>query len=170
MARQKPNTLRVDNREWKKMRKRLRQGNADVVANVGFFPESRYGPENDNLPVAQVAQWSEEGTRGGQNNGSGIPARPFMRYTIQSLRKDKEVSKILTREFNLFLEGRSTRTQMARSLGEHAKREMKANMVKWSAPENSPFTVQQKGFNNPLIETGQMYDSVDVKMGKRAKK
>lgn len=168
MAKQKLNTVRVNNKEWNKIKRRMTSGGDSIVAKVGFFPESRYGPENDNLPVATVAMWQEEGTRGGQNNGSGIPARPFMRYTIESLRKgDKDYSNILRREFVRFLDGKITKSKMISELGDYTKDQMKDNIVRWSTPPNSQSTIDRKGFNDPLVESGKMWQSVDSKLGRR---
>ena len=58
-----------DTRVWESMKKNLKAGK-HLSVNVGFFDEM-YGPENDNLYVAQVAQWQEEGT-------DKIPMRPLV--------------------------------------------------------------------------------------------
>lgn len=159
--------LRKDTREWEKIKRRMVKAKTNVDAKVGFFPESRYGPDNDNLSVAQVAQWQEEGTRGGQKNGSGIPARPFMRTSIRGLRKDKDFSKAVIEGFVGLLDNRLTASAWAESLGLVAKRSMQDNIVKWATPPNSQRTIDLKGFNDPLVERGKMWESVDVKLGRK---
>ena len=34
----------------------------------------------------------------------------------------------------------------------------------WSIPMNAPLTVELKGFNDPLIDTGKMLDSVEYRV------
>lgn len=62
-----------------KARKNLQDIDKKVV-QVGFF-DTYYGPENDNLPVATVAMWNEE--------GEGVQMRSFIRAgfieTLKSL-------------------------------------------------------------------------------------
>jgi hypothetical protein len=37
-------------------------------------------------------------------------------------------------------------------------------IIAWDTPPNSPQTVEAKGFNDPLINTGKMLESVDFKV------
>ncbi|HBD0337127.1 TPA: hypothetical protein KGE85_004594 [Escherichia coli] len=46
-------------------------------------------------------------------------------------------------------------------MGEHIKGQLQMSVRDWESPPNAASTARQKGFNNPLIETGHMMDSVD---------
>lgn len=156
----------VDNSQWEKMKKNLMKGQ-HLAAKVGFF-DSYYGPENDNLSVAQVAQWQEEGTRGGQGNGSGIPMRPFMRYYIMKLETDEKLVRELAPFIHQIAIGTMTWTQLYSKLGIELVADLKQVIEKWSIPMNSPSTVKQKGFNDPLIDTKKMMDSVEYQLGRKS--
>ena len=63
----------------KDLKKRLAKL-AEAEVEVGFFPESKYGPENGNLHVAAVA-WMQ------QKGANEYPARPFFDNTVEDRRK-----------------------------------------------------------------------------------
>ncbi|EDC3797455.1 hypothetical protein GAG38_03120, partial [Salmonella enterica] len=46
-------------------------------------------------------------------------------------------------------------------MGEHIKGQLQMFIRDWKKPPNAASTVRQKGFNNPLIENGDMMRSVD---------
>ncbi len=45
--------------------------------------------------------------------------------------------------------------------------ELKKAIEDWSTPPNAPSTVAEKGFNDPLIKTETMKNSVEYKIGGR---
>lgn len=52
-------TITVDKKVWEKLKKNFLKAEQASI-DVGWFQSDRYGPENDNLPMAQVAQWNED--------------------------------------------------------------------------------------------------------------
>lgn len=64
-------------------------------------------------------------------------------------------------------EGKSTFKQEYIKLGTMAKVDLKKAVADWDSPRNAPFTIAQKGFDNPLIDSGLLYDSIDFKIDKR---
>jgi hypothetical protein len=128
---------------------------------VGFF-DKYYGPDNDNLPVAQVAQWQEEGTP------NGIPARPMFRVHLHN--------KIMTsykapigRSIKDIAEGRSTITKVLKLLGEGLELDLKGIISEGVPPPNSPAWSAKKGGLPPLTFTGHMQDSVSYKITTKGK-
>lgn len=155
-----------DTSVWDKMKKNVSNGSLEEI-KLGFFPDSVYGSDNDNLPVAQVVQWQEEGTEGGQGNGSGIPPRPFMRVGFKSSLMKPRSQDWFKASINRIVMGESTFRQEYNSTGKLFVKELQEVIEEWSSPANSPVTIANKGFNDPLIETGFMKDSVDYKIEKK---
>jgi len=55
------------------------------------------------------------------------------------------------------------REEMLEALGQMARAlaaQVRQNIVNMNDPPNAPWTVERKGFNDPLIETGEMRDNV----------
>jgi hypothetical protein len=152
-------TVVKDDKMWEKIKKDLLAANKVGELEVGFWPEDRYGPENDNLPVAQVAQWN--------NEGMGVPARPFFTQTLREPIKNGEKDHVFFKSLDRILSGKSTFLTEYTLIGKQFSEELRKSIFVWSIPPNAPLTVELKGFNNPLIETGLMMDSVKYKIGGR---
>lgn len=151
--------ITVDTSGWDKIKKNLLQANKESL-NVGFFPESRYGPENHNLPVATVAAWMEEG------DPEKYPPRPFIRMGFLPRLKTTEYVPIFQQAIKSVLDGQSTFKQAYTKLGPILVKGLQNEIISWDTPPNSPRTVEAKGFNDPLINTGKMLESVDFKVEK----
>jgi len=143
-----------DKKAWDVLKKKLAVGN-DLELRVGFFENARYGPENDNLQVAQVAKWNEEGT-------TTNPTRPFMRHLVSSL--DGVYTSTFAASIQSILIGKSSFSKEYKKLGPLLVEDMQEVIAEWSTPPNSPTTVAKKGFNNPLVDTGLMHDSVEFRV------
>ena len=137
----------------------------------GFFSGSRYGPENDNMYVATIAKLQEDGGVGG--SGRTIPSRPF--FTSQALRvitpSDHVGSKFLTllgTAVRTTLEGATDASTFER-VGAHLQDSLKEEILAWNSPPNAAMTIRLKKFDDPLIHTGKMYDSVEYKVVQRRK-
>lgn len=155
-----------DKRVWERLKKNfLKQEQTKL--QLGWFESDRYGSENDNLPMAQVAAWNEMGHNNGEGSlvpGAETPPRPFMRVGLRKELKsgsnDKEFKKIV----QAVAEGKSV-FQPMRESGPAFKRTLQETMMRWDTPPNADFTVDLKGFNDPLYHTGQLISSVGFKVG-----
>lgn len=119
----------------------IAKGMAPGKLDVGFMSGATYP---DGTPVAQVAFWNEFGT-------SRAPARPFFRSMIakESAGWPELLGKAAAHS------GYSTRQTLA-LIGEKINDALKSSIVGWQDPPNAPSTVAKKGFNKPLIDTGDM--------------
>lgn len=154
-----------DSSGWEALKKRLLEANNSSV-DVGFFDKT-YGPENDNLPVAQVAAWNEYGhVNGGIFAGTETPPRPFMRYYVSQLAKEKKAGKAVAKRLGLVLSGKMSWEAFYNSLGAEAVSDLKKVIEQWFYPPNSAATIDMKGFNNPLQETDTMLNSVEHRISK----
>ena len=151
--------LKVDKSGWNKLKKELLKGSKEEL-RIGWFEGSNYGPENDNLPVAQVAQWNEEGS-------ATNPTRPFIRVGFMAPVKKGVYDKLFAESMQRIAEGKSSFKQEYTRLGPLFVKDMKDVIAKWDTPPNSPRTIADKGFNNPLIDSGTMYETTDFQVANR---
>lgn len=126
-----------------------------MEVDVGFFEEDRYGPENNNLPVATVAAYNEFGTRFN-------PQRPFMTDTFADRRNQLFMARGMKAVFEGALKGNTAaRTRLLKNLGEVGAELMRVSIQQYAdMGGNSPATIERKGRDTPLIDTGKMIESV----------
>lgn len=157
--------LTVDKSPWLALKKSFTK--AETLENrLGWFEENRYGSDNDNLPMAQVAKWQEEGTEGGQGNGSGIPPRPFMRVGLNDRLKGGENKESFKRIIIAVANGQDVFKALHRE-GDSFRQTLRQVMMDWDTPPNAPTTIELKGFDDPLIESSELISNVSVKTVKR---
>ena len=106
---------------------------------------------NPNLTVSQVASWNEFGT-------NKIPARSFIRGTYTKRHKDiiDHVAKFLYRDPENLLE----------HVGLYVVSLIQEEIRKGIEPGNSKYTIARKGSSKPLIDTGQLINSITYKVPK----
>lgn len=161
MARRYPNVEKND-KLWQQMKKRLTALDG-IEARVGWFSGQNYGPENNNLPIAQVAQWNEEGTPAA-GWGGPTPSRPFIRSFFIGLKKSKAFRDFMANEIKYYIEGGGTSRHLAQRVGRFVRQGIRETIEKWTYISNATATIELKGFNDPLVETGTMAKSVSVKI------
>lgn len=133
-------SIKIDDRD---IYKQLKKQNGKI--EVGFFEGEKYP---DGKSVAEVAAFNEFG-------GGHTPPRPFMRTLVQNHRKIWR--KILQDELP---KEDDAHTALA-TLAEYMVDDLKDYIKIWTYPPNAPSTIAKKGFNDPLVDTGRMMDSVD---------
>jgi hypothetical protein len=123
---------------------------------VGFLDASKQHDEATKtagkpVTVVEVALANEFGT-------DRAPERPFMRTSAKELApKMRELgAKLLA----AVIAGRMTVDQALDRLGLTAQTAIKKTIDDWEIPPNAPATIAKKGANNPLVDTGQMRNSV----------
>lgn len=150
-------TIKIDNSVWERIKKNLQQG-INLQVSTGFFPEAKYGPEDEYQQVAQIARDNAEGT-------VKIPPRDFMRSGF-GVYLAENLDKLFLNNMKRIADGNSTFQQEYAALAPHLTMAMKKIIVDWTEPPNSGITIKEKGFNDPLIRTGKMRDSVESRVEK----
>lgn len=151
-------TLKVETKRLSSLIKRTTEiDNTEV--EIGFW-EDRYGPENDNLSVAQVAAYNNFGT-------SFNPTRPFMDDTFEDIMYQAYMARGVKNVFiSVLTNGRGTQ-RLLRELGERIKGMMQLTILEYAANGgNSQKTIEKKGRDSPLIDTGKMLESVRFRIQK----
>ncbi|EMI7065466.1 hypothetical protein V6858_003974 [Providencia rettgeri] len=119
-------------------------GNLELRA--GIFETAKY-PEGEQ--VAEVAYKQEFGSP-----SENIPSRPFFRHAIAV--NQKNLSAVIANGFRHY----DGDIELAmRAAGEVIVDDLRNSVINWSTPPNAQYTVDLKGFNNPLVDTGQLANS-----------
>lgn len=146
----------VDKSAWTKLKKSFLQ--AEKLENqVGWFEEHRYGSDNDNLPMAQVAQWIAEGVA-----SKNIPPRDFIRSGFAVRLQGGENKESFRRMVAAVANGQDVFRAFHRE-GDSFRQTLRQIMIDWDTPPNSPVTVELKGFDDPLIESSELISNVSSK-------
>lgn len=116
----------------------------EKTLKVGFFESAKY---DTGIPVAQVAQYQEFGTR-------KIPPRPFLRGSIHE-NKDKWVKYLANQ-----VEGAKNLDLALARLGEVMRNDIIKSIDNFTEPANAISTILAKKSSHPLIDTGFMKSSV----------
>jgi hypothetical protein len=121
----------------------------------------KVGIQADGGEILDRAFFNEFGTAGGASGGGWggpVPARPFVSTAFDENRGN--LNDMKARLWDGVLIGRVGADQAARLLGEHHQNQVKAKITSIDTPPNSDLTVALKGSINPLIDTGQMHETV----------
>lgn len=168
MAKRYPNVVK-NTKGWQELKKKM-QALDGMEARTGWFTGQNYGPENQNLPIAMVAMWNEEGhANGGMFDGTSTPSRPFIRSFFLVLRKSVPFKTFVANELKLYLDGKTTSRRLAQKMGKFVQEGLRETIVKWDIPPNAESTIALKGFDNPLVESGLMARSITVKVVREVK-
>ena len=140
-------------KEWDVVNARLKKITKQV--EVGWWDTDG----KNGIPHATIAFWNEEGHwNGGIFSGSYTPPRPFMSKGFDELvRQDGDVKTSLVWQY---VNGHITLEQYYQKIGERSVELMRKAILNWSEPPNADSTITLKGFNDPLIDTGSLYDNV----------
>jgi len=142
---------------------------ASKEVNVGFF-DDKYGDDNDNLPVAQVAQWQNDGHKAGV---SFAPPRPFFTMEFASRVTSNKYKRPMGKMIQQVMDSQLTPHAGCKKLGIGLEMELqdiiehgdmfKANSQRW-ADEKRKYMGQ---YIPPLNFTGKMKESVKYKIVNR---
>ena len=152
--------LTVDKKVWNNLKKSFAK--AEMFEDqVGWQADAVYGSDNENLPMAQVAQWQEEGVA-----SKNIPPRPFMRVGFKAAlskgANDASFKRIVTAVAN----GQDVFKALHKE-GDSFRQTLRQVMIDWDTPRNAPTTIELKGFDDPLIETSELISNITSKTTKR---
>lgn len=118
------------------------------------------------VPVAYIARIQEFGARVKRGKSTIIiPARPFMRGAWSRFQQQR--SAIQKNIAGKMAEGKIEPEQALAQIGMAMEGCIVESIKKGGWVANAPSTERKKGFNKPLIDTAQMWQSVSSKVTKR---
>ena len=160
--------LKVDKSGWDKLKKEFELLALNEI-QLGWFPENVYGPDNSNLPMAEVAKDNELGHVNGPTSlfpGAVTPPRPFMRVGLTGALISGANKQQFAAMIKAVSEGQSSLAAMKQSLP-FFEQTLRKVMMDWDTPRNSDVTEALKGFNDPLRKTGELIANVTAKVAKK---
>ena len=114
--------------------------------------------EDSKVTVLDVAKFNEYGT-------SNIPARPFIRGAYDSYKDD--LTDMMFKYSSAVINGDMAVSMLNKGVGQASADYTREYLTDLSNPPNSPITIKLKGSSNPLIDTGQLRDSIDYEVSKK---
>lgn len=145
-------------REWTQMAANIKLMKANPVVKVGVLdgsgahrPKSNFGSHIEGLTVAKVGTFHEFGT-------PTIPRRSFLRGTVDE-RKDEIVQKMADSLEKLTVGTSSPSLELGR-IGAWLAGQVKKFISAGIDPALAPSTIEAKGSSKPLIDTGQLRQSI----------
>lgn len=119
---------------------------------VGFQGKSALeSKEESDATVVDVATFNEFGT-------DATPERSFLRSSMDDHRDD--IGKVIEEGLAAIIDGKKTAIQAASTVGILAQSLVRKRIVELDSPPNSDVTIAIKGSSSPLVDTGQMIQSV----------
>lgn len=158
-------TTKVNNKPWEQIKRRMFKDSKSV--DVGWFESERYP---NGTPIAWVAMLNEYGhVSRGKYHGT-VPPRPFFRIMFKAY-SDTTVSDLhmipLIQKVAL---GEMSWAGFYKEIGSNLVDLVKARIVAYNSPKNSPLTIALKGFDDPLIETKTMLNTVRYRISSSRKR
>lgn len=113
----------------------------------------------EDVDMVDIAAWNEFGT------STGIPARPFLKNSIESYQD--EIKQDMETCVKMVLNGADAHTALNGLGAAHVAR-VQRSIVEGEYEPNAPATIRKKkGRATPLIDTGQMRQSVHYVVKKK---
>jgi hypothetical protein len=128
---------------------------------AGWFESARYkagkgvSEKQVGMSVAQIARINEFGT-------ATIPARPMMRLASENFQRDR--NEIQTKIGKKLIDGKITPDKALAQIGLAMEGKIVDSIKNGNWKPNADSTVASKGFNKPLIDTAQMFQTVASKV------
>lgn len=120
----------------------------NMEVHVGFQAgEASYEGGAD---LVEIAAYNEYGT-------SDTPARPFMQQSWEN--HQEELQQLCQQAYNIVLNG-GTAEEACKIVGVAGVGIIQKEIVEGNFEPNAPSTIRKKGSDRPLIDTGQMRQSV----------
>lgn len=128
---------------------------ADKEVRIGF--QHGKATEEDGTDVCDVAAWNELGTE-------RMPSRPFLRKSVDE--NEDKINDFLQEKKRDFIQGTSVK-QVLKEIGIFQKDLIQEKITEGDFVANAEYTIQKKGSNKPLIDSGRMRQSVNYVIQKK---
>lgn len=159
--------VKVIDRGWEGIKQRvnaLRGGGATVSIGVQGA-QGAANHQGTSLTVAQLATIHEFGKvihHPKLGRDTVIPERSFLRATVDQYRDAIARRQVLLTQG--YVLGKFDLSGAMELLGQYVVGLIKQRIANGIAPPNSPWTIARKGSSKPLIDTGQLRNSITYKV------
>lgn len=140
-------TVKIDDREWKRIAKDVTQLLQDRRVRVGILGDDR------NATIGATHEFGSP--------ARGIPERSFLRAALRKMRATGQLAGMTARVARLILDGRIKAERGLQLLGAWASAQVQAFIVDANIPPPlKPATIARKGHDDTLRESGQLVGSI----------
>lgn len=150
--------LKSNKKNWEQLKRRLLRFDQRSF-DVGFFKKEKYGPENDNMQVAEVAWMNDQGT-------SVVPPRPFFTIDFRKFAEKSFHKKAKHILFILLFKKNPAMVKELENLADFYSDSLREFIYDYPG-NNSEWWAEAKGFDDPLYHTGVMVNAVNSRIVKR---
>ncbi|WP_143463350.1 hypothetical protein [Levilactobacillus enshiensis] len=91
-----------------------------------------------------------------------IPARRFMERTVS--RHEGRWQTVAEQQLAKLMNGDGSAMMALEMIGHLAVEAMKSEIIRFKVPHNAALTIANKGFDDPLIDTGALRDAIDYRI------
>ena len=148
--------VRLDDRALRRLQKRLEaSGNAHVKVGVLGSKGGNAPHDSSGISLVELAAIHEFGSP-----AAGIPERSFIRRTF--IEKRRELEEVITKLARGVVAGKLDMRRALDILGAWASAEVKKTVTAGAhiPPPLKPATIERKGSDRPLIDTGRLIGAV----------
>jgi len=139
-------------------------GGLDVVVGVQGTQAKATDPNEPAVTVLDKAVRNEFGVPAMDGHGE-VPPRPFLRDSAAQYKKAWTVA--YRKQIKMALLGRKTSTQAASQIGNVVRANVQEKIVAGPWAPNAPMTIEKKKSSRPLIDTGQLRQSIRYQVERR---
>lgn len=143
--------VKLDDRVWKELRAQVSEA-SKMHVRVGVFQDSGFADDGETT-IAEIAAIHEYGAP-----GANIPERSFIRRTFNEQKNSLE--QMMLRLARLVLSEKADVPQALNQLGAWGAAAVKNTIRKRIPPPLKQATIDRKGSSTPLVDTGQLLDSI----------
>lgn len=132
--------------------KKLAGGDPHVTVGVHGKDSKPYKVDQGTPPTtAQIATFNEF--------GYGVPQRSFLRSTLDE--NQGKYGKMVVKGLIKIIDGEMSTGRLFGLIGARIVGDVQKKIASGIRPPNHPYTIAQKGSSKPLIDTGQLRQSID---------
>lgn len=121
----------------------------EIKVKVGLFGEGN-DPKNNMAYLGSVHQFG--------SNKMKIPKRPFVSNAFD--KNESEFKNFVSDEYKNVIDGKQNFKKMVDRIGVKHEGQMKKGITEYNYVPNKPKTIIRKGSSTPLIDNGQMRNSI----------
>lgn len=148
--------IREDDPKWQSFIGRMHELSRSSV-NVGVLGSGKANDSHgDGVSVVDVATWNEFGVI--VNGKVHIPERPFLRGTID--KKHRQITQFAQTEILGVAAGKKSPDDAYERVGLFTVSAVQERIADGIPPVNADSTIERKGSDKPLIDTGQLRSSI----------
>ncbi|MCP3685998.1 MAG: hypothetical protein GY861_25415 [bacterium] len=143
---------------WKKIMRQLKVAD-NSYTKIGVQSEDANKEHGDSTLIV-IAATNEFGTKkAGKNRNVVIPERSYIRSSFD--KNKRKYNSMISDSLNKMYKRKLTFKKALQALGETAEQDIKGYMTALQSPANASSTkLKKKGADNPLIDTGQLRNSI----------